>query len=156
MTHYIDPRPGWVRQRTYELQKTGLSYAVAREQAETEADDKFATEDNSDKFATEDNGDNGNGGDVARMNARKYAWQILHAEIRRQAGTDKGLELDPQFENQGVVLRKAREGDISEFDILFELANLGATFALMTQNDPLGVARRIGERIMEEPDEDDG
>ena len=27
MTHYIDPRPGWLRQRTYELHKSGLSYS---------------------------------------------------------------------------------------------------------------------------------
>lgn len=49
----VDPRPGWVRQRTYELQKTGMSYAAARDQAESEADAKFGTE--------EENGDNGNG-----------------------------------------------------------------------------------------------
>jgi hypothetical protein len=41
MTEHIDPRPGWVRQRTYELQGTGLSYDAAREQAEDEADDRF-------------------------------------------------------------------------------------------------------------------
>lgn len=49
----VDPRPGWVRQRTYELQKTGLSYDAAHRQAESEADDKFDAE---------ENGDNGNGG----------------------------------------------------------------------------------------------
>jgi hypothetical protein len=43
MTRYIDPRPGWVRQRTYELQQPGLSYAAARrEQAEAE----FGSEEN--------------------------------------------------------------------------------------------------------------
>lgn len=46
-----DPRPSWVRQRTFDLQGTGLSYDAARDQAESEADDKFGTE----------NGDNGNG-----------------------------------------------------------------------------------------------
>lgn len=51
MTGHIDPRPGWVRQRTYELQKSGLRYADARVQAEAEADVEFA----------EENGDNGNG-----------------------------------------------------------------------------------------------
>jgi hypothetical protein len=30
----IDPRPGWVRQRTYELHQSGLSWLAAREQAE--------------------------------------------------------------------------------------------------------------------------
>jgi hypothetical protein len=52
MSGPVDPRPGWVRQRTYELQGTGLSYDAARDQAETEADDKFGSE---------ENGDNGNG-----------------------------------------------------------------------------------------------
>jgi len=41
MTHDIDPRPGWVRDRTYELHKSGLRWIDARTQAETEADDKF-------------------------------------------------------------------------------------------------------------------
>jgi hypothetical protein len=40
MTNYIDPRPSWVRQRTYELHKSGLSWIAARKQAESEADDK--------------------------------------------------------------------------------------------------------------------
>jgi hypothetical protein len=52
MTDTFDPRPGWVRRRTHELQTTGLSYAVAREQAETEAEEKFGAG---------ENGDNGNG-----------------------------------------------------------------------------------------------
>jgi hypothetical protein len=49
----VDPRPGWVRQRTYELHQSGLSYDAALEQANTEADDKFGAE---------ENGNNGNGG----------------------------------------------------------------------------------------------
>lgn len=52
MTNPVDPRPGWVRQRTYELHQSGMAYPEARKQAETEADDKFGTE---------ENGDNGNG-----------------------------------------------------------------------------------------------
>lgn len=51
MTEYIDPRPEWVRERTYELHQSGMSYDDARKQAESEADEKFA----------EDNGENGNG-----------------------------------------------------------------------------------------------
>jgi hypothetical protein len=31
MTENIDPRPGWVRQRTYELHESGLSYDDARQ-----------------------------------------------------------------------------------------------------------------------------
>jgi hypothetical protein len=38
MTHYLDPRPGWVRDRTYELHKSGLTYDAARKQAEAEFD----------------------------------------------------------------------------------------------------------------------
>ena len=55
MTNPIDPRPGWVRQRTQELHRSGLGWIAARKQAETEADVEFGAEDNG------DNGDNGNG-----------------------------------------------------------------------------------------------
>lgn len=51
MSGLVDPRPGWIRDRTYELQGTGLSYTAARDQAESEADDKFGAE----------HGENGNG-----------------------------------------------------------------------------------------------
>lgn len=51
MTDHIDPRPAWVRERTYELHKSGLSYDAALTQAEAEADTEFS----------EENGDNGNG-----------------------------------------------------------------------------------------------
>ncbi|MDT5045124.1 MAG: hypothetical protein QOJ20_3672 [Mycobacterium sp.] len=44
MAGHIDPRPGWVRQRTYELHKSGLSWIAAREQAEAEADARFGPE----------------------------------------------------------------------------------------------------------------
>jgi hypothetical protein len=44
MTYHIDPRPSWVRERTYELQVTGMRYADAREQAEAEADEKFGAD----------------------------------------------------------------------------------------------------------------
>ena len=56
MTEHIDPRPGWITDRTYELHESGLSYDEARKQAETEADDKFGAEE-----PNGDNGDNGNG-----------------------------------------------------------------------------------------------
>lgn len=51
MSDSLDPRPGWVRQRTRELHRSGLKWTDARKQAEAEADDKFDT----------DNGENGNG-----------------------------------------------------------------------------------------------
>jgi hypothetical protein len=52
MTDHIDPRPEWIRERTYELHQSGMSYDAARKQAEAEADDKFDED---------ENGDNGNG-----------------------------------------------------------------------------------------------
>jgi hypothetical protein len=45
MTEHIDPRPGWIRQRTYELQKSGMRYSDARAQAEAEYDDPLTPED---------------------------------------------------------------------------------------------------------------
>jgi hypothetical protein len=42
----LDPRPGWIRDRTYELHKSCLRWIDAREQAETEADEKFGGEEN--------------------------------------------------------------------------------------------------------------
>jgi len=57
MTEHIDPRPGWITDRTYELHESGLSYDAARKQAEAEADEKFGAEDN----GNNGNGDNGNG-----------------------------------------------------------------------------------------------
>lgn len=90
------------------------------------------------------------------MNARKYAWKLLHAEIRRQAGPDEGLELHPQFYNQGVLIREARDAGFDEYNLLMEAVKLGATFALLsTQNDPISFAADLGRRIMAEPDEDD-
>ena len=55
MTEHIDPRPEWVRERTYELHQSGMSYDAARKQAEAEADEKFGAED------ADENGNNGNG-----------------------------------------------------------------------------------------------
>jgi hypothetical protein len=40
----LDPRPSWVRQRTYELQLTGMRWIDARKQAEAEAAEKFDAE----------------------------------------------------------------------------------------------------------------
>jgi hypothetical protein len=37
--HIFDPRPGWIRDRTYELHSSGLRWIDARQQAETEADE---------------------------------------------------------------------------------------------------------------------
>jgi hypothetical protein len=37
-------QPGWIRDRTYELHQTDVSYDAARRQAEAEADDKFGAE----------------------------------------------------------------------------------------------------------------
>ena len=59
------------------------------------------------------------------------------------------------LKNIGLLLRKAREDDVNETDFIVELAGFGATFALMTQNDPLAVARAIEQRVMSEPDDED-
>ena len=88
---------------------------------------------------------------VAAMNARKYAWKILHAEIRRQCGADEGLDFHPQLKQQGALFKEARDQRISEYEIAVELANLGATYAAMTEN-PLEVAKQIETKIMAEPD----
>jgi hypothetical protein len=45
MSKHIDPRPAWVRQRTFELQQTGMRYVDAHAQAEAEADEEFDSED---------------------------------------------------------------------------------------------------------------
>jgi hypothetical protein len=45
----LDPRPGWVRDRTYELHDSGLRWIDAREQANAEADEKFGTGEDADK-----------------------------------------------------------------------------------------------------------
>ena len=91
------------------------------------------------------------------MNARKCAWKILHAEIRRRVAPDEGQDLHPQLETQGLLTKQAREDGISELDIIFELAGFGAAYALMprTDNDPLAVAKHIEQQTMSEPDEDD-
>ncbi|OQZ87994.1 hypothetical protein BST11_25015 [Mycobacterium alsense] len=54
-------------------------------------------------------------------------------------------------------MKQAREDGVTDWDILFELAQFGATYALMprTANDPLAVAKKIEDRVMSEPDEDD-
>jgi hypothetical protein len=93
------------------------------------------------------------------MNVRKYAWQILHAEIRRRADDeyDESQGLHPELENIGLLLKQAREERISESAIIIDLAGFGATYALMprTDNDPLRVADEIELAVMSESDEED-
>jgi hypothetical protein len=89
------------------------------------------------------------------VNGRKYAWQIFHAEMRRQVAADEGLELHPQFETMAAVLRAAHEDGVSSTEVILGVANLGATFATMALKDPLAVASRLGETIMAEPDDAD-
>jgi hypothetical protein len=85
------------------------------------------------------------------MNDRKRAWQILHTEIRCRV-TDE-TDWNAWETNIGTIVREAD----SKVTLIIELAGFGATFALMTQNDPLDVADRIGATIMGEDDypEDD-
>jgi hypothetical protein len=93
-----------------------------------------------------------------RINARKYAWQILHAEIRRGAGTNKGLDLDPQLQNIGVLLRKAEDEGLSPIGVILELAGFGAMFARFfaetNDRNVTEVAADIGRDVMAEPDDD--
>lgn len=93
------------------------------------------------------------------MNAEKYAWQIVHAEIRRRAGTNKGLELDPQLENIGVVLRRAQEDDVSSIAIILELAGFAGIFQRMFAHavgeDSIAMAAEMGRDVMARPDSED-
>lgn len=91
------------------------------------------------------------------MNERKIAWQMLHAEIRRRVNPDddKGLDLDPQLTNFGLLYRKAREAGLSELAIMIELAGFGATFAMMATDNPLKMAKDIEQGVMAKPNDDD-
>ncbi len=93
------------------------------------------------------------------MNARKYAWKILHAEIRRRCGADEGLDFHPQLEVIGTLLGTAGAEDVSEVDIIIELAGLGAGFAQMyedvTRADLLALAKHMETKILAEPDDED-
>jgi len=91
------------------------------------------------------------------MDARKYAWQILHAEIRRRVGddaNDQSGHLHPELANIGLLLKQAREEDVSELEIIIELAGFGATYALMPPDasDPLSAAQEIELHVMAESD----
>jgi hypothetical protein len=93
------------------------------------------------------------------MNAREYACQILHAEIRRRVDPDEntGLDPHPQLTNQIVLFRKAIDEGVSELDIILELTRFGATYALMPRvdSDPLAAVRLMEQLVMAEPDEPD-
>lgn len=93
------------------------------------------------------------------MNGRKYAWKILHAEIRRRCGADEGLDFHPQLEVIGTLLGNARTERISEVDIIIELAGFGASFAQMygdvTGGDLLAMAKHMETKILAEPDDED-
>lgn len=95
-------------------------------------------------------------GDVS---SRKLAWRILHAEIRRQAAPDPGLETHPQWERIGGVLKLAHDADIPMSHIVIDLANLGATYALLSSlksgSDVFSVAAEIERQIMAEPADGD-
>jgi hypothetical protein len=57
MSGPIDPRPGWVRQRTYELHKSGLSWIAARERAQGTWPGEPSAEGVMNAAATNGNGD---------------------------------------------------------------------------------------------------
>ena len=79
---------------------------------------------------------------------------MLHAEVRRRIGpAHTAPDLDPELENFRLLHNQAHEEGISSSDIMLELAGFGATFAQMTQNDPLGVAQQISRSVLTEPDD---
>jgi len=90
------------------------------------------------------------------MNARKYAWKIFHAELRRRVNPDEGLDLDPQMVNIGALWGNAMDENIAPLDIVTEVAGFGATFA-ERYGPPhvLSVAKRLEQHVLAESDEDD-
>ena len=92
--------------------------------------------------------------------ARKYAWQILHAEMRRRTSddADEGGEQSDELLNIYLLLKQASDEGADFNDIILELARFGATYALTPPpagTDPLGVAKEIELRVMTESDEFD-
>jgi hypothetical protein len=55
----------------------------------------------------------------------------------------------------GLLMKSAREEHVSELDIIINIANFGATFALEAYRNPMGTAREIELGIMSESDESD-
>ena len=92
------------------------------------------------------------------MDARKYAWQILHAEIRRRGcdDADEGGEQSDELLNIYLLLKQASDEGVDFNDIILDLARFGATYALNPPDgNPLGVAQAIELRVMTESDESD-
>ena len=89
------------------------------------------------------------------MNARKIAWQMLHAEVRRRIGpAHTGPDLDPELENFRLLHNQARDAGISSSDIMLELAGVRGDVCPDDPNDPLGVAQQISRSVLAEPDEE--
>lgn len=105
------------------------------------------------------------------MNARKYAWQILHATIRRMTGPDEGQEVHPQNERIASLLKQASDEGVNDGYIILSLAEFATSFLYIHQNnpqriecpscrkpfevrggDPLPIAKAMGDQIMQEPD----
>ena len=90
------------------------------------------------------------------MDATKYAWQILHAMIRRRVAADEGHDFHPQLARICPLWRAATDDKgVAEFEVVLELARFGALFAEMTGNDTLAMAADIGRDVMAQPDEED-
>lgn len=106
------------------------------------------------------------------MNARKYAWQILHAMIRQRGAADEGLEINPQSTNIAALLTKAAKEGVDDNHIILSLAEFGSLMLFIHQDnphvincpscnkpfqiqgaDPLPIATAMGQAIMVEPDE---
>lgn len=105
------------------------------------------------------------------MNARKYAWQILHATIRRMTGADEGVQPHPQNERIADLFKQAANDKINDAHIILSLAEFATSFLYIHANnpqriecpscgkpfevkgaDPLPIAKAMGDEIMKEPD----
>lgn len=91
------------------------------------------------------------------MNDRKRAWQILHKEIVR---VSDGTPTDDAW---ALEMTAILSGADRISDVVLELANFGAIFAVLDCDPEVAkaTADNIGAGIMEEPDdligyEDDG
>jgi hypothetical protein len=116
MTHYIDPHPGWIRERTYELHQGGLSYDAARKQAEAEAeaDDKFGAEEN--------------GVDQRCLTAHHEVGHAV-AAVMRGGGVLTSITIEPTSEHLGKTWSRIKPYD----------APVSAT-AMQGRGSPRGVA----------------
>ena len=65
--------------------------------------------------------------------AMRFAWKLIHAELRRFANFDaEGLDTHPQTLNAVILLTQAREHGVGLLALITALMNMGVNFALMS------------------------